>query len=116
MSLRSEFLSDLENTFLIESEFAQLREFAIIEDGSEIVFTTVCHWDTEILKTRAIVQQQGLYLGSVLCIIKKYLFSAEPRPEQIIYTPVTPFRIGWRIVDVTDSEEAYDLSLDKLIA
>ena len=116
MSLREQFLPDLENVFLVKSEFAQLREFAIVEDGEEIVFTSVVHWDTEILKTRAIVQQQGLYLGSVLCIIKKYHFLAEPRPEQIIYTPVTPFRIGWRIVDCTDAEEAYDLSLDKLIA
>jgi hypothetical protein len=116
MSLKLEFCPDLEHTFLNEDEFARRQEFAIIEDGEEKIFWTVCVWDTESLKTRVIVQQQGVFLGSVLCILHKNLFKIEPKPEQIIYTPVTPFRIGWRIVDITDAEEAYELYLDKLIA
>ena len=116
MSLRLEFCPDLAKTFFNESEFAQQREFAIVEDGAEIIFWTTCVWDTESLKIRPIVQQQGLFLGSVLCFIHKNLFQTEPKPEQIIYSPVTPFRISWRVVDVTDAEECFELYLDKLIA
>ena len=116
MSLKLEFCPDLEHTFFNEDELAMRREFAIIEDGAEKIFWTVCVWDTEAPKVRAIVQQQGLYLGSVLCILHKNLFMIEPKAEQIIYSPVTPFKIGWRILDITDAEEAYELYLDKLLA
>ena len=57
-----------------------------------------------------------MFLGSVLCILHKNLFMVEPKPDQIIYSPVTPFRIAWRVLDITDAEEAYELYLDKFIA
>jgi hypothetical protein len=120
--LRSQFLIDATETFLIYHEFAQVREFAIIEDGDEIVFTTTCVWDTETLQDRAIVQQQGVYLGSVRCFILSNLFAVEPRPEQIIYTrriapaPEEAIRTGWRILKITDAEEMYYLDLDQLTA
>jgi len=120
--LRSQFLIDATETFLIYHEFAQVREFAIIEDGDEIVFTTRVVWDNETLKDLAVVQQQGVYLGSVRCFILSSLFAVEPRPEQIIYTrkiaplPEEPIRRGWRILDITDAEEMYYLDLDKLMA
>ena len=76
----------------------------------------MCVWDEEILRTLVIVQQQGLFLGTVRLFIHKNLFQTEPRAEEIIYSPVTPFRIGWRIVDITDAEEMYQIDLDKLIA
>lgn len=116
MSLKLEFDPDLTATFFNPEEFGCVRDFLFTEDGTEKIFTTACVWDTETLKTRLIVQQQGVFLGSVLCFIYKKLFKVEPKPEQIIYSPVTPFRIGWRIVDITDAEECYELALDKLIA
>jgi hypothetical protein len=122
MSLREEFYTDNVETFLIYDEFAQTREFAIIENGDEIVFTTTCQWDTETLQERAIVQQQGVYLGSVRCFILSSLFSVEPRPEQIIYSrriapaPEESIRKGWRVLQIIDAEEMYYLDLDQLSA
>ena len=116
MSLKLEFCRDLADTFFNPDELGCVRSFLIVEDGVEKTFSTACVWDTETLKSRVIVQQQGLFLGSVLCFLHKNLFKSEPKPEQIIYSPVTPFRIGWRVVDITDAEECYELYLDKLIA
>ena len=116
MSLKLQLCHDLTNTFFNEHEHGCIREFSLIENGFEKTFTTACAWDTEILKSRAIVQQQGVFMGSVLCFIYKNLFKVEPKPEQIIYSPVNPFRIAWRVVDITDAEECYELYLDKVIA
>jgi hypothetical protein len=116
MSLKLEFCPDLSAVFFNTAEFAMTREFLFVEDGVEKIVTTDCVWDTESLKARVIVQQQGVFLGSVLCFIHKNIFKTEPKPEQIIYSPCRPFRIGWRIVDITDAEECYELYLDKLIA
>lgn len=126
MSLKEEFSSDLDNTFFNPDEFGDRhfedgvsmegREFEIIEDKKSVRFITNCVWDTETLKNRVIVQQQGVFLGTVLLFIHKNLFKVEPKPEQIIYTPVTPFKIGWRIIEITDAEECYEIALDKLIA
>lgn len=116
MSLKTEFEPDLAATFLNVEEFGDEREFQFVEDGvTKRVFANVV-WDTETLKTRTIVQQQGVFLGTVLCFIAKSVFKVEPKPEQIIYTPCYPFKVGWRVVDITDAEECYELYLDKLIA
>lgn len=116
MSLRDDFAPDLDLTFFEISEFGSNREFEIVEDGTKKVFSTNCVWDTETLKNRVIVQQQGVFLGTVLLFIHKSLFKIEPKPEQILYSPVTPFKIGWRIIEITDAEECYEIALDKLIA
>ena len=116
MSLKLEFCPDLDKVFFNPDEFGSVREFMFIEDGEEKIVTTKVVWDTEALKVRTIVQQQGIFLGTVLCFIHKNIFKVEPKPEQIIYSPCRPFRIGWRIVDITDAEECYELYLDKLIA
>lgn len=116
MPLNLEFSPDLDQTFFNLHEFAQERDFLIVEDHRPVEFKTICVWDTEALKSRLIVQQQGVFMGSVLLFIHKNLFKVEPRPEQIIYSPVEPFKIGWRIVDVTDAEECYEIALDKIIA
>ena len=116
MSLKLEFCPDLADTFFDPDEFGSVREFLILEDGFEKRFTTICVWDTETLKTRTVVQQQGVFLGTVLCFIHKNLFKVEPKPEQIIYSPVSPFRIAWRVVDITDAEECFEIYLDKVIA
>src|SRR6267142_640882 len=116
MSLKLQFCPDLTDTFFDIEEFGMTREFAFLEDGFEKIVTTNVVWDTETLKTRPIVQQQGVFLGTVLCFIHKNIFKVEPKPEQIIYSPCRPFRIAWRIVDITDAEECYELYLDKVIA
>lgn len=123
MSLQQEFESDLDNTFFNEEEFGCQRQFKYVEDGVELLVNTSCVWDTEALKNRLIVQQQGIYMGSVLCFIHKSLFKVEPKPEQIIYSRRVDLVLGliglmegWRIVDITDAEHCYELYLDKLIA
>lgn len=116
MSLKLEFCPDLADTFFNPDEFGEVREFAFIEDGLEKIVSTKVVWDTETLKSRVVVQQQGLFMGTVLCFIHKNIFKVEPKPEQIIYSPCQPFKIGWRIVDITDAEQCYELYLDKLIA
>lgn len=124
MSLKQAFEPDLTDTFFDPEEMGCIREFKFIEDGWEKVFTTPCCWDTEALKNRLIVQQQGVFLGSVLCFIYKSLFKVEPKPEQIIYTrliddvTLLPFGVfeGWRVIDITDAEKCYELYLDKLLA
>lgn len=115
MSLQEEFAPDLDDTFFDDSEFGSVREFQIIEDNLPKTFTTKCVWDTEALKSRLIVQQQGIFMGTVLLFIHKNLFKVEPRPEQILYSPAKPVKIGWRIVDITDAEHCYEIYLDKLI-
>jgi hypothetical protein len=125
MSLKEEFSPDLDKVFFNPDEFGDRhfeggvsvagREFEIIENGKPVRFTTNCVWDTEILKSRLIVQQQGVYMGTDMLFIHKNLFKVEPRADEVIYTPVTPFKIAWRIVQVTDAEECYEIALDKLI-
>ena len=114
MSFNLELCSDLENVFFNETEMAEVREFLFVENGAERIVTTKCVWDTETLKTY--LSQFGVYRGSVRCFIHKNIFRTEPRPEEIIYSPCRPYRIGWRVVDVTDAMECYELDLDKLVA
>ena len=124
MSLQEEFAPDFVATFSELEEFGRMREFRITENGVEKTFSTKCVWDDETLKTRVIVQQQGIYLGMVLCFILQSCFAVEPKPEQILRSrkmnPVTGLGIGvfegWRVLDVTDAEHVYELYLDKLIA
>lgn len=116
MSLQEEFVPDFQDTFSAVDEFGCTRNFEIIEDHLVKQFSANVVWDTESLKTRPVVTQQGVYLGLVLCFIEKAWFKVEPKPEQILYSPVTPFKIGWRVVDITDAEHVYELYLDKLIA
>ena len=116
MSFNLELCSDLDTVFFNPEEMGEVREFLFVDGGEERIVATKCVWDTESLKQRLIVQQQGLFLGSVLCFIHKNVFRTEPKPEQIIYSPVRPFRIGWRVVDITDAMECYEIYLDKLVA
>jgi hypothetical protein len=116
--LRDDFPTDLDTIFFEEEEFACNRDFEIIENGMAQQFTTRCVWDTETLKNRLIVVQQGVYLGSVLLFISTSWFSTEPKPEQIIRSRAVGNVVweGWRVVDITDAESCYEIALDKLIA
>jgi hypothetical protein len=86
---------------------------------------TACVWGHHTLKTRAIVQQQGVFVGTVLLFIEKVLFAVPPRPEQILYTreldpvtlaPLIAVQEAYRVVDITDAEGEYELYLDKVTA
>jgi hypothetical protein len=140
MSFRDGVLDDVDRVFFpgstdpTWSEFDSQREFKIVEWGyvpvslempggpPEKLFTAWCVWDEDTLKDRAIVQQQGLFLGSVRLHIATSWFKTEPRPEQIIYCrrlfpePVETMLKGWRVIDVTEAESMYYIDLDKLIA
>jgi len=116
VSFQDQLEPDMDDTFTNPDEVGSTREFAISDgNGGEIVFTANVVWDEEELKKRVIVQQQGIYLGEVLCFIKKSYFPNPPRADEIIYHPVTPFKRGWRIIMVEDTEKVYQLYLDKLL-
>jgi hypothetical protein len=85
MSLKQEFQADLSQTFLDVDEFGEAMTFRITETGAEKEFAAPVIWDTESLKVRTIVQQQGVFLGTVLCFIATDWFAVEPKPEQVIY-------------------------------
>jgi hypothetical protein len=117
--LSAHFEEDFDRTFAELDEFAAEMTFEIKEGrGKAIQFTTMVVWDTETLKNRMIVQQQGVYLGSVLLFIAKKWFEVEPKPDEIIYELTyrgkLPVRFGWRILDVVDAEFIYEVSLDRL--
>jgi hypothetical protein len=122
MSLKQEFQADLSQTFLDVDEFGEAMTFRITETGAEKEFAAPVIWDTESLKVRTIVQQQGVFLGTVLCFIATDWFAVEPKPEQVIYRLTrdehhpSDYWEGWRIVDVVETETCFQLYLDKLIA
>jgi Txe/YoeB family toxin of Txe-Axe toxin-antitoxin module len=92
--------------------------FEIMEDHKPKVFTDIVVWDTEALQNRMIVQQQGVYLGQVLLFILKKWFKVEPQPEQILYEVVDigsrQVKKGWRLLNIVDVEDVYEISLDRL--
>ena len=129
MSFKEQLVLDQTDTYYRPDELGCVREFKFLENRLEKTIVTDCEWDTEILKTRLIVQQQGLFMGTVLLIIYKHLFAVPPRPENIIYTrereldpathellPSDAVLEAWRVVDITDALTAYEIYLDKVIA
>jgi hypothetical protein len=125
MSLKEQFVPDLRATFHEPEEFGCVREFRFIDGRLEKTVVTACVWDDHTLKTRAIVQQQGVFVGTVLLFIEKVLFAVPPRPEQILYTreldritlePLAAVQEAYRVVDITDAEGEYELYLDKIMA
>lgn len=120
-ALKDTFESDFENVHANTDEMGDELTFEIIEDGKPKVFTTDVVWDTHVLKVRMVVAQQGIYLGSVLLFIVKKWFKVEPKAEEIIYRILDrpngrKVREGWRVLDVTDAESVYEISLDRLSA
>jgi hypothetical protein len=116
--LRDQYEEDFITVFAERAEFACWKEFEITENKQSKIFADSVVWDTESLKKRMIVQQQGVYLGSVLCFILKKWFLVEPKPGDILWERIDQegkvIKEGWRIMDVTDSEYVYELGLDKL--
>lgn len=128
MSLKEQFPLDLEPVFFNPEEFGEVytdpadgekkegRRFAIIEDKVEKEFVTLCVWDKFEVQTRLIVQQQGIYWCDVMLYIAKSCFKVEPKPEEIIYTWEGTFKKAFRVVQVIDAEQCYEIALDKLQA
>lgn len=116
--LRDQYEDDFITVFAERAEFACWKEFEITENYQPKVFADSVVWDTESLKKRMIVQQQGVYLGSVLCFILKKWFLVEPKPAEILWERIDQggkmVKKGWRIMDVTDAEYVYELGLDEL--
>jgi hypothetical protein len=118
-SLQRQFERDFDNVFCELSEFARAMRFEIMVDKRPHRFDANVVWDTDSLKRRMVVQQQGVYLGSVLLFIAIRYFATSPRADEILYV-VTPrpgktsVNVGWRILDVTEAEDVYEISLDRL--
>lgn len=130
--LADEFEDDFWDTFADTAHFGVVMTFEMRLEHKPYRFRTKVVWDTETLTTRLVVQQQGVYMGEVLCFIRKHCFFIEPKPEEIIWEivyredrskepddetgeyPVKEVKQGWRIINVVDSEFVYELSLDKL--
>lgn len=116
--LRDQFEEDFITVFAERAEFACWKEFEIVVNKQPRIFADSVVWDTEALKKRMIVQQQGVYLGSVLCFILKKWFLVEPKPEDILWERINQggrtVKIGWRVMEVTDSEYVYELGLGEL--
>jgi hypothetical protein len=142
VSLKEQFRPDLDAVFTNPEEFGEVhtdpvtgetvpgRRFAIIENGVEREFVAACVWDKSEVQKRLIVQQQGVYWGDVMLYIAKDYFRVIPKPEEVIYTwedafnssgdpAVSPMFIpkkAYRIVQVVEAEQCYEIALDKLIA
>lgn len=119
--LRDVLEDDFKTVFAERAEFACWKEFEIVEDKIPYIFADSVVWDTDTLKKRMIVQQQGVWLGTVLCFILKKWFKVRPKPEEIIWERIDRgngkvVKQGWRILDITDAEYVYELSLDELSA
>ena len=121
MDLKDTFSDDFDTVFANPAEFGETKTFEIIVDKVPTILENVpVVWDTETLKNRMIVQQQGVYLGSVLLFINMKWFPVEPKAEQIIYilTPIGASirKIGWKILQVADADDVWELSLDRLVS
>jgi hypothetical protein len=128
--LRDVLEDDFITVFAERAEFACWKEFEIITypvatpyGGKKIthIFADSVVWDTETLKKRMIVQQQGVYLGTVLLFILKKWFATEPKAEEILWERIDRgggkvVKQGWRILDIVDAEYVYEISLDALRA
>jgi hypothetical protein len=119
--LADEFEDDFWDTFADLAHFAVVMTFEIVAGSEPYRFRTKVIWDTETLKNRLVVQQQGVYMGSVLCFIRKNCFYIQPKNDEIIWeivfrgNPRREVKQGWRVLDIVDAEYVYELSLDKLV-
>jgi hypothetical protein len=121
LPLKYQFAKDFALVLANPLEMGDTMTFEIIEDGKPKTFTTDCVWDTHTLKVRPVVIQQGVYLGSVLWFVLKIWFKVEPKAEEVVYRILDrpngkKVKEGWRVLDVTDAESVYEISLDRIAA
>lgn len=109
MSLREQFVPDLEDTFMETGEFATTREFRISDGhGGFKLFNAPVVWDTEQAKKQPIVSVHGVYLGDVICYIQHKYLPRAPVAGEIIYSPANQ---PWEVLDVTDEESCWRCAL-----
>jgi hypothetical protein len=109
VSLREQFVPDLDRVFHNPAEFATVREFRISDGhGGFKLFNAPVVWDTEQSKTHPLVKIHGIYLGDVICYIKHKDLPRAPVAGELIYSPANQ---PWEVVDCTDEESDYKLAL-----
>jgi len=109
MSLREQFVPDLDRVFINPGEFATVRDFRISDGhGSFVVFQAEVVWDTEAVKQLPLVKIHGVYMGDVICYIEHKYLPRMPVAGELIYSPANQ---PWEVLDCTDEESCYKLAL-----
>jgi len=109
MSLREQFIPDLDAVFINTAEMATWREFRISDgQGGFMVFTAKCVWDKEAAKQQPVVTIHGVYMGDVICFIRHSDFPRAPVAGEIMYSPANQ---PWEVLTNTDEEGMYQLAL-----
>src|SRR5262245_20391557 len=109
MSLRDQFVPDLDVIFMNVGEMAEWREFRINDGhGSFLVFKARCVWDKEMAKQQPVVARMGVYLGDVVCYIMARDLPRVPVAGELIYSPANQ---PWEVLDHTIEENCYRLVL-----
>jgi hypothetical protein len=109
VSLRDQFVPDINRIFMRTYEFATLREFRISDGhGGYIVFTCPVVWDKDAVKQQPLVTIHGVFMGDVRCYIAHQYLPRAPVAGEIIYSPANQ---PWEVLNVTDAESLYEMSL-----
>lgn len=110
MSLRDQFVADLERVFFKEGEHATREEFRISDGrGGFIVTSFLVIWDTDQAKKHPLSTIHGLYVGEVLCYVKQKDLPRRPIAGELIYSPANR---PWEVIDCWVEEGAYVLGLN----
>jgi hypothetical protein len=109
MALRDQFVGDIDSIFMRLHEFATEREFRIGDGhGGFVVFRCPVVWDKDAVRKQPLVTVHGVFMGDVRCYIAHRYLPRAPLAGEIIYSPAnTP----WEVIDCTDAESLYELSL-----
>jgi hypothetical protein len=109
LSLRDQFVPDLDNVFMNTAEFATTREFRISDGaGGWIVFEADVVWDKDAVRAQPVVTVHGVFMGDVRCYIRHSDLPRAPVAGELIYSPAN---VPWEVIDCTDAESLYELSL-----
>jgi len=109
MSLRDQFVPDLDRIFMNLGEFATMREFRISDGhGGFKLFNAPVVWDKDAVRQQPIVTVHGVYMGDVRCYIEHKYLPRAPVAGELIYSPANQ---PWEVLDCTDAESLYELSL-----
>jgi hypothetical protein len=109
VSLRDSFAPDLATVFMNTGEMATVREFRISDGrGGFILFNASVVWDQEASKEMPMVKLHGVYMGDVRCHIEAKYLPRIPIAGELLYSPA---HVMWEVLDVTDEESCYVLSL-----
>ena len=109
MSLREQFVPDLDRVFINVQEFGTVREFRINDGmGGFKIFQAKVVWDKDAVKMNPVVTVHGVFMGDVRCYIRHQDLPRAPVAGELIYSPANQ---PWEVLDCTDAESLYELSL-----